>query len=133
MNCTECTMKELPFLSVRDLNTMNDFVAELAAQDVSPDRDLEILNENRHLLSIGHLNTQSMVSTFDEFLLFMNKYQFDVMTLSETWLKNNQDLLNYVNIPGYQMLYENRHVKRGGGVGIYIKDNILNTNSVKIS
>ena len=71
-----------------------------------------------------HLNTQSMVSTFDEFILTINQFPFDIITLSETWLKDNRHLLDYVSIPGYVNLFRNRDIIRGGGVGIYLRDNI---------
>ena len=31
------------------------------------------------------------------------------------------DLLDYVNIPGYNSVYKNREQKHGGGVGAYLK------------
>ena len=37
-----------------------------------------------------------MVSTFDEPLLTVKEYPFDVITMSETWLKNNELLLQHV-------------------------------------
>lgn len=94
------------------------------AQQHHQDLQLEKLNKNRNLFSIAHLNTQSMVSTFDEFKLFVNRYDFDVITLTETWLKNNPFLVEYVKIEGYTMYYHNQDNKRGGGVCLYIKDNI---------
>ena len=50
---------------------------------------LRILQERHKQLKIMHLNTQCMTSTFDEFLLTVNKYPLDIITLSETWLKDN--------------------------------------------
>ena len=44
--------------------------------------------------------------------------------MSETWLKNNPHLLNYVTIPGYSNIFRNRDDIRGGGVGVYLKDAI---------
>jgi hypothetical protein len=44
--------------------------------------------------------------------------------MSETWMKNNPHLLQYVSIPGYSSLFRNRDVIRGGGVGVYIKNSI---------
>ena len=85
---------------------------------------MDTLKEKSAQLKIMHLNTQSMVSTFNEFQLGINKYRFDVITLSETWLKNNPELLEYVKIPGYQMEYRNRENMKGGGVGMYIRENI---------
>ena len=72
-----------------------------------------------------HLNTQCMTSTFAEFTVLINSYNFDIITLSETWLKDNPLLLQHVSVPGYQMCYNNRNVCKGGGVGAYIKDSIL--------
>ena len=50
-----------------------------------------------------------------------NEYQFDIITMSETWLRDNQKLLDYVNIFGYKLEYANRDNKQGDGVGVYIK------------
>ena len=65
-----------------------------------------------------------MLSTFDELLVTIKEYSFDVIAMSETSLKNNPHLLNYVTIPGYSILYRNRDNIRGGGVGIYIKESL---------
>ena len=54
----------------------------------------------------------------------INQIKFDVITLSETWLKNDKHLLEYVGLPGYEFAYRNREEKRSGGVGIYIRDTI---------
>jgi exonuclease III len=65
-----------------------------------------------------------MVSTFDELLVTIKEYPFDVIAMSETWLKNNPHLLHYVTIPGYTNVFRNRDDIRGGGVGIYLKESI---------
>ena len=59
-----------------------------------------------------------MTSTFDEFQFMVNKLKLDIITLSETWLKNDKHLLEYVNLPGYKFSYRNRDEKRGGGVDV---------------
>ena len=48
----------------------------------------------------------------------------DIITMSETWLRNNSALLDYVTLPGYTALFRNRVGTRGGGVGAYISDSI---------
>ena len=63
-----------------------------------------------------HLNSQSMASTFNEFLSVVNQYPMDVITLSETWLKNNPALLEYAAIPGYSAVFRNRESIKDGGV-----------------
>ena len=52
----------------------------------------------------------------------MNKYKFDIVALSETWLKNSKTQLEYVQIDGYKSEFKNRESKSGGGVGFYIKE-----------
>ena len=54
----------------------------------------------------------------------LHHHPFDIITLSETWLRNDTNLLQYVQIPGYSLCYKNRDERREGGVGIYIKDTI---------
>ena len=54
------------------------------------------------------MNTQSMSSTFDEFQVMINESQFDIVTLSETWLRDKKHLLDYVKMPGCNFVYKNR-------------------------
>ena len=61
-----------------------------------------------------HLNTQSMVSTFDELVLTIQQYPFEVISMSETWLKDNPLLLQHVTVPGYSSEFRNRNSIKGG-------------------
>ena len=54
----------------------------------------------------------------------LKSYEFDIISLSETWLTNNQHQLDYIKIADYKLISKHRNDKRGGGVGFYIKDNI---------
>ena len=54
----------------------------------------------------------------------LNAHQFDIITLSETWLKENANLLNSADIPGYNKNFRNRDRVKGGGVGYYVKSEI---------
>ena len=47
-----------------------------------------------------------------------------MVAMSETRMKNNPHLLQYVSIPGYSSLFRNRDIVRGGGVGVYINNSI---------
>ena len=59
------------------------------------------------------------------------------MTLSETWLKCNPHLLDYVKSDGYEITFRNSEHTRGGVVGLYIRadikyklrNDIVNTNT----
>ena len=84
--------------------------------DMGNDKHVAALENKTNLLKFLHLNTQSLVSIFNEFYVTLAKYPFDVVALSETWLRQNKMLLDYVHIPGYELLYNNRDNMRGGGV-----------------
>ena len=64
-----------------------------------------------------------MVSTFDGLLTTLSQYPFDI-TMSETWLKDNDLLLQHVTIPGYCHTFHNRDRTRGSGVGVYLKESL---------
>ena len=49
---------------------------------------LEALNNRNKQMKIMHINTQSVISTFDGLLMTLRQYPFDVISMSETWLKN---------------------------------------------
>ena len=70
------------------------------------------------------LNTESMVSTFNELLLTVNSYPLDIVALDETWPRDQPQVLDYVSIPGFVTEFRNGEGIRGGGVGVYIKENI---------
>ena len=38
----------------------------------------------------------------DEFVTFVHRYNLDIITISETWLKNKKIMLDYVEIDGYE-------------------------------
>ena len=60
---------------------------------LAEDLHLEALKQNSKQLTVMHINTQSMISTSDNFLLAVDRYKFDFITMSETWLKENHFLL----------------------------------------
>ena len=115
-----CTLRELP-LYHQGVLPMNK--KELAVDNYT-NTHVTKLQEPKTYISICYLNTQSMTSTFDEFQFMVNEQKFDIITLSETWLKNDEHLLEYANLPGYKFSYRNRDEKRGGDIGLYIKDYI---------
>ena len=121
--CHKCVLSKLPFYGHDILETSFDNSTLLDDDNCQDDAHLNILKNNAHL-KIIHINTQSMVSTFDHLCLIIERYSFDVITMSETWLKENNLLLQHVAIPGYVHAFNNRDRLRGGGVDIYIKESI---------
>ena len=51
-------------------------------------------------------------------------YPFDIFTLSETWLKDNKLLFQYVSITRFTHVFQNRDNIKVCGVGAYIQDDI---------
>ena len=66
-----------------------------------------------------------MVLTFNKFLITINEYPLDVITLSETRLEDNPALLDFVSVPGYSTVFRNQESMKGGGVGSYIRNDII--------
>ena len=122
-SCHACTLRELP-LYHQDVLPMNQ---KEGAVNNYINTHVTKLQELKTHISICHVNTQSTTSTFDEFQFMVNESKFDIITLSETWLKNNKHLLDYVNLPGYKFSYRNSDEKRGGGIDVYIKETVLHT------
>ena len=121
--CHSCLHTVLPFSNEVSLplsDTQQNIITE--TNDINENEHLALLNEHKNKLSIAHLNTQSLLSSFDEFSLMVNKYRFEIITVSETWLKENHLQESYVQIPGYSTFFKHRDGKKGGGVAIYIKD-----------
>ena len=54
----------------------------------------------------------------------LQEHPFDVLTLLETWLKDDVNLLNYIQIPGYKFSYKNQNERN---VSVYISKIQLNT------
>ena len=108
----------------RNIERSHSFLLNVLDQTIQNNVHSEALETNRNHLSIAHLNTQSMSSTFDEPQVMVSQHPFDIITLSETWLRNDSKLLQYVQIPGYSFCYKNRDGRRGGGVRRYIKNTI---------
>lgn len=88
--------------------------------------EYDIHTNDMHNLLVAHINCRSTINSFDclkDYILMQN---FDVIGVTETWLKPNI-LTNAVDIPGYTFLRNDRIEKRGGGVGAYIKKGIQYT------
>lgn len=75
-------------------------------------------------LSMLNINIRSLDKNFDGFKDFLHctNLDFGVIGLVETWLKDKP--LDYFKLNGYSFESRNRENKRGGGVCLYIKDNI---------
>ena len=71
--------------------------------------------------SLIHFNCRSIKSCFEDlkdYLVSLRRH-FEVICISESWLKNDDNINDYM-LDNYDMVYRNRTNKRGGGVIIYV-------------
>ena len=70
------------------------------------------------------MNVRSLSKHFDDLSEYVStlNMSFSIIGVSETWLnKSNEHLFN---IPGFNFISNIRQHKSGGGVGLYIKDDL---------
>lgn len=129
----------------KDLNVEYDTRQILCNNDIDPDMNfynVNCFNSNDSLyylecefnqmylsksnsgLSIIHLNCRSLLAHFNniENYLLSLKNTFDIIALSETWLKDSQDIKQF-NMDGFTIYSNPRKHKCGGGVAIYVNEN----------
>ena len=109
---------------MRELHTLDSSIHNECETIVYQNKKIEVLKKHHCDTSVAHLNTQRLQSSFGKFSYMMNKYNFDTVALSETWLKNNKTQLEYVQIDGYTSKFKNRESKLGGRVVFYIKEHM---------
>ena len=66
-----------------------------------------------------------MVSSFDEFTVMLQEHPFDILTLSETWLKDDVNLIMFKYL--VTSLATRAEMKKEEGVSVYISKIQLNT------
>ena len=80
-----------------------------------------VLKDNK--LSFCTLNSQSIKNKMDEFRLIFEGSKATVVSVSETWANSHvSDAL--IKLNGYNLIRHDSRGKRGGGLAIYIHDNI---------
>ena len=74
--------------------------------------------------SFLHLNIRSIPRNFHSFENFVQclKHRFSILGISETW--HNPNTCDLFPLEGYQCVHSYRYNRKGGGVTMYIKDNI---------
>ena len=80
--CENCHFKEVPFPGLHEFQEIT-VISPTAIGNVEYEKIhiLNFKNQRKHL-STGHVNTQSMISSFDEFHVLLQGHTFDLLTLS---------------------------------------------------
>ena len=95
---------------------------------VVDDRDIQIdASERQNKFHVMHLNVRSYFKNCDKLILLLDELEsrnviIDVILLCETFI--NDVNVKLVGIPGYQCVTKNRVDKVGGGIAIFVKDNL---------
>ena len=119
--CDICLYKELPFHDA-DIPNDTDEHPNTVVQYDSITKIYQNLN-NFKGLSIGHLNICTLLRNVDEIHAILDNSKLDILTLSETRLDGYiSDSELFISGYNFIRLDRNRH---GGGVAMYIRDNIL--------
>ena len=81
---------------------------------------LKINAEQPIKLKIVHLNAQSLrdISHQSEFIDTFSNCGIDIIVVSETWFKNDE---NVFMLPGYKVFCANRSGRHGGGVAVFFR------------
>ena len=80
--------------------------------------------ESQNNVSMLNANIRSLGKKFDSFkdVLSCSKMQFEIIGLVETWLKDKP--FDYFHLDGYSLEFNNRKLGKGGGVCLYIKNDM---------
>ena len=84
----------------------------------------ELLNHPERSFSLCHINVRSLQQNFSSMQAFLDNLNinFTILGITETWLTDiNCDLYNISN---YSLVEKHRTTRSGGGVGIYIPENV---------
>lgn len=69
-------------------------------------------------------NVMSLVPKIDEISCFVNEHKPDLISLTETWLRNDVNVNNILCLPGYNLIFRNRSRDNHGGVCLYSANSI---------
>ena len=71
------------------------------------------------------LNTRSIRNKVTDFVDFVTEKDVDIVAISETWLKDGDDvIIRSITPTGYQFVQQPREGKTGGGVGLLFKSSL---------
>src|ERR1700712_4572600 len=73
--------------------------------------------------SFANINVRSITKNFAAFKDSTFDL-YDIITIDESWLKPDIPD-NILELPGYSLIRSDRYNKRGGGVAVYLRDNIF--------
>ena len=108
-------------ISVQDNFDLNNLCQYMFSEDFNK----KYVSYDSQDFSLLHLNARSLPKNVDQFkdLISSLGYNFDIMAISETWFNSNTNV-NMYNVPNYSLVHLCRTEKIGGGVALYINDEL---------
>ena len=81
--------------------------------------------KNERKIKVGHLNVRSLKNRIHHTLVkeTVLLHKFDIFTISESWLDNTVSDTK-LDILGYALYRQDRQISKGGGVCVFVKNNI---------
>src|ERR1043165_8156647 len=113
-----------PILNNKDLDCDINYYADLVkdCEYLAPSQALNRFHTDQPSLTILHLNTRSIISKLNEVQNLLQQLPTSILAVTETWLTDNT--ADTIHIPGYTFTYRNRGEGRGGGVGLFTREDI---------
>ena len=109
-----------------DSNFFNDSVYHNQSNSIYYTEDVfnKNFSNNKHVLSFFNLNIRSLPAHYKELEIYLHSlsHQFQFIGLTETWLNENNFTL--YGLSNYKHIYNFRKNRNGGGVSLFISDNL---------
>ena len=108
-----------------DLDSNDTSIQNIFTNYHTEDELISLSRKTSNQLFICHSNIRSLNKNFDQLRLFANELEFthSIIGLSETWLKKASPS-SLLTLDGYRLITNSRTVKKGGGVGFYVSENL---------
>ena len=101
------------------------FYADCESNYIIEDDFISKYSLTTNYFSLIHFNARSLPHNFDKITNYLDllKFPFSIIGVTETWLSNATDWLHYKH-EHYKLITCNRDARQGGGVALYLNDNI---------
>ena len=122
--CNFCSLDELPFANCEDEASESSPNNGNSSNSNQTDNDFDSFYDcfKQKGLHFIHLNIRSLISKVSELRILANNCSASIIAISETWLDSSISD-SEISINGYTVIRSDRN-REGGGVCLYIKDNL---------
>lgn len=120
---TPLTEKDPDFQFYSDIQYIHNTKCDYYFEDCFREK-IASSGRDKDKMSFFHLNIKSLPKHLNELEMYLDSLNlnFSFIGLSETWLDGDKKELYYLS--SYNSVNKYRHGKRGGGVSVYVKENI---------